>query len=555
MKTAKKLCLVLIFLTTSLQAMTTSGNQILDSQGAPVALKGVNWFGFNNQATMVDGLWGGPDSISFDFANMVYRIELLGFNAVRLPFSFKDIYDLPARNYTQNCTVATQQAIQQNVTNPSVPVPPSKTIPPMIYAPTRKPGMCNDYIPNTSTLDRFLWVINFFAHNGFYVLIDNHLRDDQTVLESAQTWVQDWVRLVTAISQDPISKDKVMIDLLNEPDNFEIRWEVSGGRPALKDLYLSAMDAIYAVNPNMLFFIEGTGQGNLSANWGDGFATDSTLISQYGLSDPNPFFTALLSKPYVNQVVISPHVYPPTVTGASTNYTGSGLWNRLTNSFGYLTQKGYCNSTKCKVFPVVIGEFGSRFNDSRDLQSMPDIAKYLNNSGGAADGKHQAIDSWFYWSWNANSGDTGGIVADNWRDIIWEKIDYLTTIGLTPWYFNSAVQKYGQLCVSVTPVNGLPKSSLKSITAGQYQFQITDFNTPVCKEVLVGNYTVTAPQIVVSNTQFDASPQSVSISEGNATSVEVVYKPTSIPNQGNCTVRVELGTPWQETPRVVLIKM
>ncbi len=31
---------------------------------------------------------------------------------------------------------------------------------------------------------------------------------------------------------------------------------------------------------------------------------------------------------------------------------------------------------------------------------------YFNN----ADGGHNTIDSWAWWAWNANSGDTGGVV-------------------------------------------------------------------------------------------------------------------------------------------------
>ena len=88
----------------------------------------------------------------------------------------------------------------------------------------------------------------------------------------------------------------------------------------LGPLYLAAMDAIHAV-PNAastLFFIEGCGQlGIPGINWGDGFATDTTLIQQYGLSDPNPFFQTLLTKPYLNNVGISPHIYPPSVTYAT----------------------------------------------------------------------------------------------------------------------------------------------------------------------------------------------------------------------------------------------
>jgi len=70
------------------------------------------------------------------------------------------------------------------------------------------------------------------------------------------------------------------------------------------DLYLAAMDAIYAVNPNVLFFIEGTGQSGLAENWGDGLCTDASTISSYGISDPNPFFTTLMGKQYLNQACI-----------------------------------------------------------------------------------------------------------------------------------------------------------------------------------------------------------------------------------------------------------
>jgi hypothetical protein len=539
---------VLSLVSIEMQAMTTVGNQIVDSNGNPAQLKGLSWFGFNNGDTMVDGMWQSSNSIAFDFATIVYRMQLLGFNAVRLPFSFKDLFTAAPKNYSASCTLATSSQIQASVTDPSVSVPQGAKIPPQIAPPTRTAGLCDNYFPNDTTLNRFLWVVKFFAQNGFYVLIDNHLREDQTVLQNQQQWVQDWVQLVTLISQDPVSKSKLMIDILNEPDNFNIVWEANGSTPALTDLYLSVMDAVYPINNEILFFIEGAGQGQIGCNWGDGFCTDPNLIAQYGLSDPNPFFQQLLTKPYLNQVVISPHVYPPSVTGQTSNYSGTGLWGRMSESFGYLTQKGYCTAgNPCKVFPVALGEFGSTFTDSRDLQTMPDIASYLNNTGAAVDGHHAAIPNWFYWAWNANSGDTGGLVGNDWLTIQWQKVEYLNTIGLKPWYLSTTPAQLGTLCINVLPVDGLSNQNLMPITAGGYTFSVTNFNTPVCESVNTGSYTIAPPQIIVGANQFNAASQNATVTEGQTTSVNVSYVATPIDGSGLFSVSLQLGTSWQDS--------
>ena len=40
----------------------------------------------------------------------------------------------------------------------------------------------------------------------------------------------------------------------------------------------------------------------------------------------------------------------------------------------------------------------------------------------------------FFWCWNRNSGDTGGLVAEDWSTLEWEKLAYLSLIGLRPWF-------------------------------------------------------------------------------------------------------------------------
>ena len=80
--------------TESSVGLTTSNGQVTDLDGNVIVFKGVNWFGFDDGNTGPDGLWAGSTSLTTDFANIVLRIKALGFNAVRLPFSFKVTFKL-----------------------------------------------------------------------------------------------------------------------------------------------------------------------------------------------------------------------------------------------------------------------------------------------------------------------------------------------------------------------------------------------------------------------------------------------------------------------------
>ena len=428
---------VLLFLTIFMHVGMSSGaavdqmirgGRLTDKNGKEIKLKGFNWFGFNNGQTMMDGLWSS-DALSGDFATVVRRQKLLGFNAVRLPFSFQDFKLTPRSFVHEGCPLPTDLAIAQSVTKPGSPVPgPAPKLPNPPPAAAYQGNKCNTYLPNTSVRDRFIYVVKFYIQNGFYVIIDNHLREDQTALNTPGIWVQEYAKLVKDLAADPIVKENLIVDILNEPDNFGVTWET------LSTLYLNAMDAIEAsTGGGIRYAIEGTQQMGINTNWGDGFATER--IEELGLGDPRPFFNQLLKKPYRNRVILAPHVYPPSVTYNNKDATGKGLFNRLSLSFGTKSiSPGYCNGDDCIIFPVVIGEFGSRFIEPVDITMMNDFANYLNNQKPANDNRHAAIPNWLYWSWNANSADTGGLVANNWVDIEWVKIDYLQKIGLVPWY-------------------------------------------------------------------------------------------------------------------------
>ncbi len=50
-----------------------------------MVLQAFTWNGFEDGTTFMGGLWAGRNTQQADFATMVYRAQLAGFNAVRLP--------------------------------------------------------------------------------------------------------------------------------------------------------------------------------------------------------------------------------------------------------------------------------------------------------------------------------------------------------------------------------------------------------------------------------------------------------------------------------------
>lgn len=136
---------------------------------------------------------------------------------------------------------------------------------------------------------------------------------DTYVLSDPVGWAKGWGSLAADVAADPVMRNRVMFDLMNEPDGRGIGWATGPGKGnyGATALFLMAMDEIYKVNPTGLFLIEGSGQPGVQMSWGDGFASDPWVVGS-GQSAA-PFFEAIMSKPYAANVVLSPHVYPASV--------------------------------------------------------------------------------------------------------------------------------------------------------------------------------------------------------------------------------------------------
>lgn len=58
--------------------------------------------------------------------------------------------------------------------------------------------------------------------------------------------------------------------------------------------------------------------------------TDPAIVKEYGITDANPFFKALLQRPYLERMVISPHIYGPSVSSRKDWYkVGGWSWWRV----------------------------------------------------------------------------------------------------------------------------------------------------------------------------------------------------------------------------------
>lgn len=63
-------------------------------------------------------------------------------------------------------------------------------------------------------------------------------------------------------------KDRIFVDVMNEPDSMGMGWEPYNGKPGARELYLSTMDALHQLSPNgWLYLVEGAGQTNFGLNW------------------------------------------------------------------------------------------------------------------------------------------------------------------------------------------------------------------------------------------------------------------------------------------------
>ena len=349
----------------------TSGNQIVDVNGKPVRIAGVNWFGFETGNFVVHGLWAR------NYKDMMNQMVRLGFNTIRLPFS-EDIFN-PAN--------------VPNGINFSL----------------------NPDLQGLSSLQIMDKIVAYAAQVGLRIILDQHSAQHDnhgneqlwyipgSSIYTEQAWINDWVALAERYAGNATV---IGADLHNEPHgsatwgdgNLATDWRLAAER---------AGNAVLEVNPNWLIFVEGIEAYNGQTTWWGGNLMGA---GQYPV---------VLN--VANHLVYSPHDYPasvyPQTWFSSANYPNNlpAVWNQY---WGYLYRQN--------IAPVWLGEFGSKLQTTSDQQWYQQITAYLGDKTGAPAGGTGI--SWTWWSWNPDSGDTGGILQDDWTAVNQNKVQELIPI-------------------------------------------------------------------------------------------------------------------------------
>ena len=352
---------------------STSGNQIVDSAGHSVQIAGVNWFGFEGNNMSPNGLW------TRGYKEMMQQMADEGFNTIRLPFSTDMLH-------------ATGQALGIDFNK-------------------------NADLQGLTPLQVMDRIVAFAEEIGIKIILDHHrsAAGDGTSSNglwfdaghSQAQWVADWQMLADRYADNTAV---IGADLHNEPYNGTWGGGGSNDWAAAAEV---AGNAIGAVNPNWLIFVEG-----IASYQGQNYWWGGNLM---GVRD-RP-----IELDVDNKLVYSAHDYPNSVY-AQPWFQGADFPANLPAKFdqmwGYIYKEG--------IAPVYIGEFGTKLADPKDAPWFDAITSYLSgdldNNGTHDLASGDTGVSWTYWSWNPNSGDTGGILQDDWRTVNENKMVYLRPI-------------------------------------------------------------------------------------------------------------------------------
>ena len=368
--------------------LSVKKNKIVDSDGTEVWITGCNWFGYNTGTNIFDGLW------SADLNTSLASIADHGFNLIRIPISTELVNqwedgNIPDANFNQ---------------------------------------ATNSYLTGMNSLEIFDYVIGQCRANGIKIMIDFHCASTDASGHIKPMWYddkiseKDYIRGLEWIAERYKNDDTIIaLDLENEPhgkqnESPRAKWDDSKDSDNWKYIAEKAGLAVMSKNPNLLIMVEGIEIYPKDIKKNGGFT--STNEDDYFFNWWNGNLRGVADNPvdlgkYNNKLVYSPHDYGPTVYEQP--------WFRGTYNFDSLMKDCWYDNWfyiyDKKTAPLLIGEWGGYMTEP-NITWMTYCRELIKKNK-----LHHT-----FWCFNANSGDTGGLVLDDFTTWDEEKYSFVKEV-------------------------------------------------------------------------------------------------------------------------------
>ncbi|MCH4154167.1 MAG: cellulase family glycosylhydrolase [Mageeibacillus sp.] len=369
--------------------LTTDGSKIVDMNGNEVWLTGVNWFGYNTGTNLFDGVW------NCNLNESLKGIADHGFNLIRIPMSAELLLQWEAGEYPQ---ANYNQAY-------------------------------NEELNSMNSLEIFDYVLSLCEQYGMKVMIDIHTVKTDASGHNYPLWyrdditAEDYIESLRWLAERYADNDTVVAyDLKNEPhgkasEEQHAIWNDSDDPDNWKAVAEDAGNAILDENPHALIVVEGIqiyptdiASNNFTSTNDDDYYNTWWGANLMGVRD---YPVDLGSDERNAQIVYSPHDYGPRVYEQPW-FEGGFTYDSLYEDAWY---DYWLYIEEENIAPVLIGEWGG-FMDGDNLTWMTYLRQLI------AEKKL----SFTFWCYNANSGDTGGLVLDDFKTWDEEKYDFVKTV-------------------------------------------------------------------------------------------------------------------------------
>ena len=442
--------------------LTTEGSHIVDMNGTEVWLTGCNWFGYNTGTNIFDGVW------NCNLKDTLKSIADHGFNVLRVPMSAELLLqwkngEYPRANYN---------------------------------------NAYNEELNSMNSLEIFDYVLSLCEQNGMKIIIDIHCAKTDAAGHNHPVWYNgnitedDFVEALSWCAERYKNNDTIIgYDLKNEPhgkasETPHAIWNDSDSPDNWKKVAERAGNAVLDANPHALIIIEGIQiypkdiktNNFVSTNDDDDYYNTWWGANLMAVKDyPIDFGSPERNK----QIIYSPHDYGPRVYEQPW-FQGGFTYDSLMKDawydyWLYIQEEG--------IAPIFVGEWGG-FMEGDNLKWMEYFRQLI-----AEKHLHHT-----FWCFNANSGDTGGLVKDDFKtwdeekynfvkEVLWQTedgefigLDHAVPLGVN----GIALSDYTGVKITPAPLAPASETKVTEATENAEQTTVTETSPALAEETVQG---------------------------------------------------------------------